>query len=513
MKNQFILLRILNPIFILLSILCSQVVWTQGVTIGSNNPPDPSAVLDLQSSTGGFALPRLTTAQRNAIQNPALGLQIYNTTTECLQVYHVTGWKDVSCSCNQPPQQPGVISGPTQVCAGQMAVVYSILSVPSATSYQWTLPPGATISSAPNDTSIVVNFTSGTGNISVTASNYCGVSAAQSITVAAQNPSAAFTVTPSQPVFNSAAQFSASSAGLTYAWTFSGGTPASSILQNPSVTWASTGTYPVQLIVTDANGCSDTILQQIIVTNCPPPGSNTITFNYTGSVQTWTVPTCVTSIRIRAFGAQGGGNTSYNVVGGLGARMEGDFSVTPGEQLYIIVGKQGEVSIHTGGGGGGSGVVRSNGTPMLIAGGGGGLNQNNSSSNMNGTTSQNGQVGTGSSLPAAGTNGGDGGTSIYSGAHYAYGGRGFNSGFMGTTGQNGQSGSTQTTQGTFGLGGGGGSVGSGYCNCGGGGGGYSGGSAGGVNGSGGGGGSYNAGSNQSNSSGVNNGDGSVVIIY
>jgi hypothetical protein len=60
--------------------------------IGTNNP-DPSAALDIVSTTQGVLHPRLTTAQRNAISSPAEGLTIYNTTDKCLQVWDGAAWK------------------------------------------------------------------------------------------------------------------------------------------------------------------------------------------------------------------------------------------------------------------------------------------------------------------------------------------------------------------------------------------------------------------------------------
>ena len=51
------------------------------VVIGSI-APNPSAILDLVSTGRGFLLPRMTTAQRNAIPTPAGALMIFNTTTE-----------------------------------------------------------------------------------------------------------------------------------------------------------------------------------------------------------------------------------------------------------------------------------------------------------------------------------------------------------------------------------------------------------------------------------------------
>ncbi|WP_283407351.1 FISUMP domain-containing protein [Flavobacterium hercynium] len=61
------------------------------IGIGIPNP-DASCVLELASIEKGFLPPRLTTAQRDAITRPALGLTIYNTTKKCLEWYLTTGW-------------------------------------------------------------------------------------------------------------------------------------------------------------------------------------------------------------------------------------------------------------------------------------------------------------------------------------------------------------------------------------------------------------------------------------
>ncbi len=60
--------------------------------------PDHSAMLDVSSANQGFLPPRMTTAQRDAIQNPAVGLTIYNTDVKCLMFYSgpVNGWR---CPC------------------------------------------------------------------------------------------------------------------------------------------------------------------------------------------------------------------------------------------------------------------------------------------------------------------------------------------------------------------------------------------------------------------------------
>lgn len=55
---------------------------------------DTSAQLTITSTDGGILIPRLTTAQRNAISSPATGLLIYNTVNKRLELFE-TSWKGV----------------------------------------------------------------------------------------------------------------------------------------------------------------------------------------------------------------------------------------------------------------------------------------------------------------------------------------------------------------------------------------------------------------------------------
>jgi hypothetical protein len=99
------------------------------------------------------------------------------------------------------------------------------------------------------------------------------------------------------------------------------------------------------------------------------------TFNYTGSIQTFTVPAGVTSITINAKGAQGGaGGSAVAGSGGLGANMTGTFTVSPGQTLKVLVGQMGGGGAASpgAGGGGGSFVTDNLNAPLIIAGGGGG---------------------------------------------------------------------------------------------------------------------------------------------
>ncbi|GAB3899555.1 beta strand repeat-containing protein [Spirosoma agri] len=108
-------------------------------------------------------------------------------------------------------------------------------------------------------------------------------------------------------------------------------------------------------------------------------GAVTVTqsFSYTGQIVTWIVPTGVTSLTIEARGAEGAAG-SYDVSGGKGAIVAAQVSVTPGQNLSILVGQQPAYRFNFGGtGGGGTFVVAPPSsttapTPLVIAGGGGG---------------------------------------------------------------------------------------------------------------------------------------------
>jgi microcystin-dependent protein len=64
------------------------------VAINTNgSQPDNSAMLDIQSTTRGLLIPRLTEAQRDAIVSPAVGLLVYQTTSPSgFYFYNGTGW-------------------------------------------------------------------------------------------------------------------------------------------------------------------------------------------------------------------------------------------------------------------------------------------------------------------------------------------------------------------------------------------------------------------------------------
>ena len=76
-----------------------------------------------------------------------------------------------------------------------------------------------------------------------------------------------------------------------------------------------------------------------------------VTINTQG-IQEWTVPATGT-YTIEVWGAQGGNGQNTTYTGGQGARMKGDFTLSAGDVLKILVGQQGSTSAAKAGGGGG----------------------------------------------------------------------------------------------------------------------------------------------------------------
>lgn len=98
------------------------------IGIGTTSP-NPSAKLDVNSSSKGFLLPRMNTIQRNAIQNPTAGLQIW--CVDCLsngsfQVFNGRYWTNLANVSNLT-----VPSAPLNVVASVLGNNQAILSFTS----------------------------------------------------------------------------------------------------------------------------------------------------------------------------------------------------------------------------------------------------------------------------------------------------------------------------------------------------------------------------------------------
>ena len=132
--------------------------------------------------------------------------------------------------------------------------------------------------------------------VTTTDDNGCDSTYCQTITIA--NPVANFTVDnqylPCPPAtFNFT---DASANAVSWSWTFGDGNTSTN--QNPSHTYTETGLYDVQLIVTSASGCMDTLFQPTFIevggpvgnfTFTPKQGCADVTATFTGNVTANTI--------------------------------------------------------------------------------------------------------------------------------------------------------------------------------------------------------------------------------
>ncbi|HTA61528.1 MAG TPA: PKD domain-containing protein [Bacteroidia bacterium] len=144
-------------------------------------------------------------------------------------------------------------------------------------------------------------------NIKITDSNGCDSSLTiPNMVIVSQKPTVSLVTSPNPPsactppltvTFTSSGSTSHSPAGsaLTYSWTFSGGA-SSTLATPPAQTYTALGVYPVSVVVTDANNCSNTATTNVTIQNPTAIISTNDTvclhavFNSTGSspgTQTW----------------------------------------------------------------------------------------------------------------------------------------------------------------------------------------------------------------------------------
>jgi hypothetical protein len=187
----------------------------------------------------------------NTIGNEAISVS-YTNSTGCSPIEPTFFNVNVSTV----PTPAGSITGIPNVCEGSQGTVYSVPAISNASTYNWSIPAGATITSGSTTNSITVDFAVGaaSGNIFANGVNACGSGAnspAYNVTI---NP------IPATPVISVHGDTLESSANLGNQWFFNGNAIPGATGQKHIALIS--GNYSV---VVTLNNCSSTVSNTILL--------------------------------------------------------------------------------------------------------------------------------------------------------------------------------------------------------------------------------------------------------
>jgi len=430
------------------------VVLGQGVGINpAGAEPHPSAGLDVNFTNKGLLPPRLTAEQRDAIEDPATGLQIFNLTTNCLEIFIPPDWQNIFCGCSAAPSNLIYSdSGPLLYCVNSV-ISPNNASTQSSTPGSFTVSPGLPAGLSLNYTTGQITgaplMAAASAEYTVTAANACGsTSQVLDITISGVPAVPESISGPSAPTVGTSAGYSipAVSMAASYTWTVPAGWTIDSGQGSTAIS-VTVGNNSGNVGVSATNACGTSVPAIKATTPWRPvaaTGGTITTYTADGSNGQSGV-----QYRVHLFTTTG--SSSFQVIDA------GD----EGQVDYLIAAGGGGGGGGTGGGGGAGGVLSgtmpvSNGLLSVLVGAGGSggscsVGQNGGNSSFNNLIASGGGRGgqnafSGCIAPQPPGSGGSGG-----------GGSEGNAGASGTLGQ-GNSGGTATNWNlpNYGAGGGGG---------------------------------------------------------
>ncbi|KIA85152.1 PKD-like domain-containing protein [Flavobacterium sp. AED] len=217
------------------------------------------------------------------------------------------------------PVTPGAITGTVTQCPALTGQTYTVAPVTNATTYNWTVPTGWSITAGTGTNSITITSgnTGQNGNISVTAENSCGTSAARTLAVTVSPATPATpgaitgTVTQCPALAGQIYSVAAVTNATTYTWTVPTGWSITAGTGTNSITVTSGNAGQNGTIsVTAGNSCGTSSANTLAVTVSPAtpatpgvitgtspacPGITGLTYSIAAvanaTTYTWTVPT------------------------------------------------------------------------------------------------------------------------------------------------------------------------------------------------------------------------------
>ncbi len=228
------------------------------------------------------------TPAASALQNPLIQYNVpgvYSVTLTATNPYGngtITKTNYITVNTCPPAPVANFTGAPTTICAGA-TVNFTDLSTNTPTGWNWTFGGGTPATSIAQNPSVVFN-TPGVFTITLTATNSGGSNTftrSNYITVnSCAPPVSSFAGYPTTICAGQSVSFVdlSTNAPTSWSWSFPGGVPAVSALQNPVISYAAAGTYNVTLTASNGNGTGTTytLTNYVTVSNCPPAGSGLV---------------------------------------------------------------------------------------------------------------------------------------------------------------------------------------------------------------------------------------------
>lgn len=249
------------------------------------------------------------------------------------------------------PPVTSTITGANPVCPNATGIVYSVTNTPGST-YNWSVPAGATITAGQGTNSITVDFGASGGTISCTETNGCGTGTPVTINVATSTTPVTSAISGPSPVCANATNTTYSvvnTTGSTYAWTVpAGATIVSGQGTNVIVVnWGSTGGN-VGVTETSTCGTGSVVTTAVTISTAPVssaisgttpvcPNATNTTYSVTshaGSTYTWTAPATAT---ITAGQSTNAINVNWGSAGGVITVTESNSCGTGAPVTFTVV--------------------------------------------------------------------------------------------------------------------------------------------------------------------------------
>jgi len=279
----------------------AQYITTTTATLAANTPTTGTGSWSVVSGTATFANSASATTSASGLSKGANVLQWTISNGTCpASIRAVT----INVGTNPVSQ---TISGKTDVTTNETEVIYSIPDS-SGSTYHWTLPAGATITSANGDSSsITVSFGTTGSNVSVVQTNPYG-SATSTLPVSVGNAPISQTISGKADVTTNEIGVTYSipdSTGSTYHWVLPTGTTITSANADSSSITVSFGNTGGNISVTQTNPYGSAISTLPVSVGNPPTsqtiiGPDSVTANQigvtysvldsSGSLYHWTLP-------------------------------------------------------------------------------------------------------------------------------------------------------------------------------------------------------------------------------